>query len=117
MFRDEEAHRKLDEIAGLLSRIATHLHRQGMAIMNLEELTTAIDSETNAVAAKIDHLSKELAAAVAAGQAPKPETLAALSAISDRLKTLGADPATPIPAPPVVAPPPVPAPVEPAPKA
>ncbi len=65
----------------------------------LEDLTAALDAETNAVAAKIDKLSAELSAAVAAGQAPKPETLAALSAISDRLKTLGADPAAPIPAP------------------
>lgn len=65
----------------------------------LEDLASALDAETNAVAAKIDTLGAELAAAVAAGQAPKPETLAALSAISDRLKSLGADPAQPIPSP------------------
>ena len=65
----------------------------------LEDLVSALDAETNAVAAKLDHLSAELAAAVAAGQAPKPETLAALAAVSDRLKSLGADPAAPLPAP------------------
>lgn len=68
----------------------------------LEDLVAALDAETNAVAARIDKLSSELAAAVAANQAPKPETLAALAAVSDRLKVLGQDPAAPIPpAPPV----------------
>lgn len=65
----------------------------------LEDLVAALDAETNAVAARIDHLSAELSAAIAAGQAPKPETLAALQAVSDRLKVLGSDPAAPIPAP------------------
>lgn len=65
----------------------------------LEDLTKALDAETNAVAARIDTLLASLAAAVAAGQAPKPETLAALEAVSARLKSLGADPAAPIPPP------------------
>ena len=63
----------------------------------LEDLVSALDTETNAIAAKLDKLQSELSAAIANGQAPKPETLAALSAISDRLKSLGADPAQPIP--------------------
>ena len=63
----------------------------------LEDLVTALDAETNTLSAKMDKLVAELAAAN--GQAPKPETLAALQAISDRLKVLGADPAAPIPAP------------------
>lgn len=75
----------------------------------LEDLVTALDAETNTIAAKMDKLSQELADAIAAGQAPKPETLAALAAISDRLKALGADPAAPIP-PPAPEPTPVPAP-------
>lgn len=65
--------------------------------MTLESLVADLDAETNAVAAKLDKLSADLAAAVAAGQAPKPETLAALQAVSDRLKVLGSDPSAPIP--------------------
>ena len=74
----------------------------------LDDLTAALDAETNTVAAKLDALKSELAAALAAGSAPTAAQLAALSAISDRLKSLGADPAAPIPAP--VAPPTVPTP-------
>lgn len=65
----------------------------------LEDLVLALDAETTAVAVRLDKLSADLAAALADGTAPKPETLAALTAISDRLKSLGADPAAPIPAP------------------
>lgn len=105
-FRHLSEPAKLDEIY----RVLRDLTKGETIIMGqLEDLTAAIDAETNAVAAKLDHLSAELAAAVAAGQAPKPETLAALSAISDRLKSLGSNPAAPIPAPVT----PAPAPTEP----
>lgn len=70
----------------------------------LDDLTAAIDAETNAVASRLDALKAELAAAVAAGQAPTAEQLAKLSAISDRLKSLGSDPAQPIPPAPAPAP-------------
>ena len=91
----------LKRLFGRGGRLEAKLDRllvlQEQTEMTLEELVTAMDAETNAVAAKMDKLSADLAAAHAAGQAPKPETIAALSAISDRLKALGADPATPIP--------------------
>lgn len=79
----------------------------------LEDLVTAFDAETTAVAARLDNLTAELQAAIAAGVAPKPETLAALAAISARLKILGSDPNAPIPAP--VDPTPAPTPVDPTP--
>lgn len=79
----------------------------------LEDLTSAIDAETNVVAAKIDKLTAELTEARATGAPPKPETLAALSAISDRLKAIGADPFAPIPAA-ALAVTPAPAPADPA---
>jgi len=63
----------------------------------LEDLVTALNDETNAVAARIDKLTQDLKDAIRNGQAPKAETLGALSAISDRLKALGQDPANPIP--------------------
>jgi hypothetical protein len=73
------------------------LELQEKANMTLEELVVAFDTETTAVAHRIDALEAELQAALKAGQAPKPETIAALVAISDRLKVLGQDPAAPIP--------------------
>lgn len=93
----------LRNLFGRSRRIETKLDRlialQEKTMGQLEDLVTAIDAETNAVAARIDHLGSELASALAAGQAPKAETLAALSTISDRLKSLGADPANPVPPP------------------
>ncbi len=71
--------------------------------VELLALVAALDAETNAVSARLDKDASDLAAALANGQAPLPSTLASLQAISDRLKSLGANPAAPIPAP--VAPP------------
>ena len=65
----------------------------------LEDLASALDAETNTLASKLDSLQNDLKAAQAAGQAPSQATIAKLSAISDRLKSLGSDPATPIPPP------------------
>lgn len=70
----------------------------------LEDLVTALDTETNAVAARIDKLSAELRDALSKGAPPAPATLTALSAISDRLKVLGSDPSNPIPASPATPP-------------
>ena len=63
----------------------------------LEDIVTALDEATNAVAARIDKLSADLQANIADGKAPAPETMEALAAISARLKSLGADPSAPIP--------------------
>lgn len=84
-------------IALQLASIVLTLNLREKIMSALDDLTTAIDQETNAVAARIDKLTGELAAAVAAGQAPTAAQIAALQAVSDRLKTLGADPAAPIP--------------------
>jgi hypothetical protein len=65
----------------------------------LEDLTTALNNETNVLAAKLTALQASLAAALAAGQAPSAADIAALQAVSDRLTALGADPAAPIPVP------------------
>ncbi len=96
-------HLFMDRLFGRSRRVEAKLDRiliaQEIIMGQLEDLTSALDAETNAVAAKLDKLSAELASAITTGQAPKPETLAALSAISDRLQSLGADPEAPIPAP------------------
>lgn len=61
----------------------------------LEDLITAIDNETNAVAAEVATLRAQLAAAPTVTQA----TLDKLSSISSRLQGIAADPANPVPAP------------------
>ncbi len=81
----------------VIAKLNRLLELQGISIMTLEELASALDAETTAVAAKIDQLRADLAAAVAAGQAPKPETIAALEAVSERLKGLAVDPQNPVP--------------------
>lgn len=73
-----------------LKRIEHHMSQ-------LSDLVTQINDETNAIAARIDSLL--------AGQ-DDPAAIAQLTAISARLKTLGANPQQPIP-------PPVPAPATP----
>ena len=97
----------LKEINDRLARIELRLFAntiQGNEIMSaLEDLTTQLNDETNAVAARIDTLTASLNTAIANGQAPSAADIAALQAVSDRLKTLGQDPAAPIPPP--VAPP------------
>ncbi len=81
---------------------------QGAQIMakvtDLTDLVTALDAETNAVAAKIDAEMAEIAdlkAQIAAGTPVTQDQLDAvvsgLTPISDRLKALGSDPAQPIP--------------------
>lgn len=70
---------------------------------DLASIIADLNTNTNAVAARVDQLGTELAAAQVAGTAPTSDQLASLQAISDHLKALGADPAAPIPAPPPAA--------------
>jgi hypothetical protein len=85
--RGDRLERKIDRI----------LEVQETTMTTIEQLAKDLDAETNAIAAKMDKLSADLADAKAAGQAPAPETIAALEGISARLKALGSDPAAPIP--------------------
>lgn len=75
------------------------LERTGKIMGQLEDLAMQFDTETTAIATRLDTLNAELAAAKAAGAPPDPATLAKLQAVSDRLKALGSDPTNPIPAP------------------
>ena len=88
------------EVLERTKRIEQYLSNEGTKIMSaLEDLTTAINNETNVLATKLTALQTSLAAAIAAGQAPSAADIAALQAVSDRLTALGADPSNPIPAP------------------
>lgn len=86
-----------------LETIEQQIKHQGVLMTDVNQqvldLTAAFDAETTAVAARLDKLVAQAAADAAADAGTiKPETLAALAAVSARLKTLGADPVTPIPA-------------------
>lgn len=84
--------RVLHELAELRSLITKGFQAMGMS---LDDLVTAIDNETNAVAAEVAALRAQLAAAPTVTQ----ETLDKLSSISTRLQGIAADPANPVPAP------------------
>ncbi len=84
----------LVQLSATLVAVALIIYYGRKAMGQLEDLATALDAETNAIAARIDK--------IIAGQT-NPATIVQLQAISDRLKTLGQDPAAPIP-PPVPAP-------------
>lgn len=75
------------------------------------DIIKSIDNATTVVSNRIDAINARLAAALAAGQTPDPADLAALTAISARLVSLGQDPSNPVPPDPT----PIPAPVAPAP--
>lgn len=91
--RGARIERKVDALLSDIKKLGEKLMGQ------LEDLTTAIDAETNAISARVDKLTADLQAALANGQPPNPATLAQLAAISGRLKVLGADPANPVPPP------------------
>lgn len=68
-------------------------------LQNFKDLLAGVDEETNRIAAKIDELVAKLEAG-GMSEAEEAEALEGLTAVADRLKTIGADPADPIPAPP-----------------
>lgn len=96
---------KLDSILALLhasGRRETHMAKD---IASIKGLVADIDTETNAVAAKVDAqtaaiqvLKDQIAAGTPVTQADLDSLSDALTPISDRLKLIGADPADPIPA-------------------
>ena len=109
-----DIHIKLpDSVIELLVHLLTRvdqIHAQGVRIMadvaSIKKLVSDLNDETNAVAAKLDAETaeiKRLSDIIAAGGTVTAEDLQAiqdgLQPISDRLKSLGADPAQPIPPP------------------
>ena len=60
----------------------------------LDDIISALNDNTNTVAARLDKLVQELAQN---SQAPSAGQLASLQSIADHLKALGADPTNPIP--------------------
>jgi len=88
---------RLTEIEETLAGIAAALRNlnQGLVTVNqqIDDIIKTLNDNTNAVAAKVDKLTAELANAVT------PDQLASLQAVADHLRALGADPSNPVPAP------------------
>lgn len=95
-----ELKRRVTALESMVATVLATVERYEAMALNLSDLIVALNDNTNAVSARLDHLVAELAAA---GTAPTTAQLDALQAISDHLKTLGADPALPVPAPPPAA--------------
>jgi ABC-type transporter Mla subunit MlaD len=85
--------RRIEQKLDALTRLVQTFYKHTMS--QLDDLITAIDNETNAVAAEVAALRAQLAAAPTVTQA----TLDKLSSISTRLQGIAADPANPVPAP------------------
>jgi chromosome segregation ATPase len=83
------------ELAELKASVNLLLERSLITMSQLDDLITAIDNETNAVAAEVAALRAQLAAAPTVTQS----TLDKLTSISTRLQGIAADPANPVPAP------------------
>jgi hypothetical protein len=97
---------KLDTLLALARASAIRERYMTKELDAVKQLVTEIDTETNAVAAKVDAQAAkiaELKAVIEAGGTVSATDLQAvadaLTPISVRLKTLGADPAVPIPPP------------------
>jgi hypothetical protein len=88
------SNKRLARLEDKLDALVKYLHERIPNIMGqLDDLITAIDNETNAVAAEVDALKAQLAAAPTVTQAE----LDKLTSISTRLQAIAADPANPVP--------------------
>lgn len=95
---------ELDHRVRMLEERVAHLTRtleryEAMAL-NLSQLIVDLNDNTNAVAARLDKLAADLAAAQ--GGAVTDAQLEELQAIAGHLKAMGTDPNNPIPSPPPV---------------
>ena len=86
----------------VLDRIQQKLEKAMATLQNFQDMAKAVDAETTRLANKIQALVGELAAD-GMTEAEEAEALSGLTAVADRLKTIGADPSNPIPVEPPVA--------------
>ncbi len=93
-------------VTRLLDTILTRLESLMSTVNDVKQLVSDLNDETNTVAAKIDAqaaaiqaLKDQIAAGTPVSQADLDAIGSGLTAVSDRLKTLGADTSNPIPPP------------------
>jgi hypothetical protein len=96
-----ELDRRVHALEGRVTSLTRTLERIVAMGLNLSQLIVDINDNTNAVAARLDKLAADIAAAK--GGAVTDVQLAELQTISDHLKALGSDPNNPVPSPPPVA--------------
>lgn len=80
----------------VLERIQQKMETLMASLQNFKDLLAGVDAETNRIAARIE----ELVAQIGGGgltEAEEEEALAGLTAVAERLKTIGASSTDPIP--------------------
>ena len=88
--------KQLKQVNTVLDHIQQKMETMMATLQNFKDLLAAVDAETNRIAAKIQALVDQLSAG-GMSDAEEAEALAGLSAVADRLKTIGADPSNPVP--------------------
>lgn len=86
----------LKDFEDMIDRIHLKLEKTMATLQNFKDLLAAIDAETDRLAKKIADLVAQLTAG-GMTEAQETQALAGLTAVADRLKTIGADPTNPIP--------------------
>lgn len=84
------------EIESALDRIQEKAEHAMATLQSFKDLLAAVDAETTRIANKIDELVAKLEAG-GMSASEEAEVQEGLTALSDRLKKIGADPAQPIP--------------------
>ncbi len=87
---------RLMELNRLLDETQGKLEKAMATSKDFLDLLAAMDAETTRIATKLDELLAKLQAG-GMSEAEEAEVFAAANALSDRLKTIGTDPVTPIP--------------------
>jgi len=90
-----EVLRKLDQIIIKQDKILERENKIMALAQEILDLIKKVDEATNAVAARIDRLAARIGTSLSSSEVT--DIKAALAAESDRLQTLGRDPANPIP--------------------
>lgn len=86
----------LVEIDERLDQIQQKLETAMATLQSFKDLLAAVDVETNRIAAKIDEfVAKEKAGDMSAAE--ETQALDGLTAVADRLRTIGANPTDPVP--------------------
>lgn len=89
-------------IESVLDRIQQKLEKSMATLQNFKDLLGAVDVETTRIGTRVEDLVAKLEAG-GMTDAEEAEVFAGLTAVADRLKTIGANPADPIPVEPPVA--------------
>jgi predicted Ser/Thr protein kinase len=86
----------LIHIETVLDRIQQKVENTMATLQNFKDLLAAVDAETNRIAAKIEELVGQIGGG-GLNETEEAEALAGLTAVAERLKTIGASSTNPVP--------------------